>query len=44
LAAYEALERVPKAFNNTEAKACLSRVKMLLPSIVGLADPRISYD
>lgn len=40
LAAIEYLEHVPRAFTNAEAKACLASVKSLLPSILGLTDPR----
>lgn len=39
-AALELLERVPRAFNNAEAKACLAQVVRLAPSILGLTDPR----
>lgn len=39
-AALELLDRVPHALNNAEAKTCIAQVSRLLPSILGLTEPR----
>lgn len=40
-AALELLDAVPRALNNTEAKTLMARVGRLLPSIIGLTEPRL---